>query len=190
MRRSHTLQGSAYCADPSERALFTQRRKEAYEALHPETKHGENQHTRSRQLGDSSTDRFTADTATRTGQSERALFTQRRKEAYEALHPETRHGANQHTRSPQNEDSKSFADDTALRTGQSRQTIERDAHRGSKISDEALAAVKGTDLDKGTVLDAIAGISPLRPGRISRATPSRCQRLDQPKHNRALSRVP
>ncbi|MGJ0504109.1 MAG: hypothetical protein ACR65X_10295 [Methylocystis sp.] len=43
-----------------------------YEELHPETKHGENQHTRSRQVGDSS-DRFTSDTAAKTGQSERQL---------------------------------------------------------------------------------------------------------------------
>ena len=61
---------------PSERALFTQRRKEAYEALHPETKHGGNQgdggkFSPSRQVGDTA-DRFTADTAARTGQSERS----------------------------------------------------------------------------------------------------------------------
>lgn len=49
------------------------RRKELYEYLHPETKHGENQHTRSRQVGESSTTRFTADTAVRTGQSERTV---------------------------------------------------------------------------------------------------------------------
>ncbi len=56
----------------SERALFTRRRKEAYEALHPETKNGENQHTRVRQVGEPS-DRFTADAATKTGQSERTV---------------------------------------------------------------------------------------------------------------------
>lgn len=51
------------------------RRKEAYEALHPETKLGENQHTRVRQVGEPSepVDRFTADTAAKTGQSERAI---------------------------------------------------------------------------------------------------------------------
>ncbi|HQT59690.1 MULTISPECIES: hypothetical protein [unclassified Acidiphilium] len=52
-----------------------QRRKEAYEALHPETKHGAigGGHDQSRQVGDSAkADRFTADTAARTGQSERS----------------------------------------------------------------------------------------------------------------------
>lgn len=59
----------------SERALFTKRRKDAYEALHPETKHGVigNGREKSRQLGDSTDDRFTADTAAKTGQSERAV---------------------------------------------------------------------------------------------------------------------
>jgi hypothetical protein len=35
--------------------------------------HGTNQHNRSRQFGDSSNDRFTADTAERTGRSERSI---------------------------------------------------------------------------------------------------------------------
>jgi ParB-like chromosome segregation protein Spo0J len=57
---------------PAERALFTRRRKEIYEALHPETKHGGDR--ASRQLGDlKEADRFTADTAKATGQSERAI---------------------------------------------------------------------------------------------------------------------
>lgn len=57
---------------PAERAMFTARRKEAYEALHPETKNGANQHTRVRQVGEGSeADRFTADTAAKTGESER-----------------------------------------------------------------------------------------------------------------------
>lgn len=58
----------------AEEAEFVARRKEAYEALHPETANGENQHTRVRQVGEgSSAARFTADTAARTGQSERAI---------------------------------------------------------------------------------------------------------------------
>lgn len=61
----------------AERALFTKRRKEAYEALHPETKHGatlrQGSSSPSRKLCDSGADRFTADTAARTGQSERKV---------------------------------------------------------------------------------------------------------------------
>lgn len=55
---------------PSERAMFTKRRKEAYEALHPETRHGGDRDP-SRQVGD--LPRFTEDTASKTGQSERAV---------------------------------------------------------------------------------------------------------------------
>ncbi|MCG7360814.1 hypothetical protein MHZ93_06065 [Roseomonas sp. ACRSG] len=59
---------------PSERALFTRRRKEIYEALHPETRHGAigNGREKSGQDGHS-TERFTADTAGKTGQSERVV---------------------------------------------------------------------------------------------------------------------
>lgn len=55
--------------------MNAKRRKEAYEALHPETKHGgDHKSESSRQFGNlKSDDRFTADTATRTGQSERAV---------------------------------------------------------------------------------------------------------------------
>jgi ParB family transcriptional regulator, chromosome partitioning protein len=57
----------------SERALFTRRRKEAYEALHPETAHGGDRKS-SRKLCDlNEPARFTADTAAKTGQSERAV---------------------------------------------------------------------------------------------------------------------
>src|SRR5690606_21794470 len=59
----------------AERAMFVRNRKRAYEALHPETKHGVigNGRQKSRQLGDSTSDRFTADTAAKTGQSERVI---------------------------------------------------------------------------------------------------------------------
>lgn len=62
----------------AERAIHIAARKELYEELHPETKHGKigNGREKSRQLGDSTlehVDRFTADTAERTGTSERAI---------------------------------------------------------------------------------------------------------------------
>ena len=49
----------------SERATFTARRKQIYEALHPETRHGGDR--ASRQVGNLKDDRFTADTAAKTG---------------------------------------------------------------------------------------------------------------------------
>lgn len=88
--------------------------------------------------------------------SERARFTNRRKEAYEALHPETRHGANQHTRSSQV--AKSYADDQAEKTGVHASTVRRNAERGEKISDEALSAIKGTPLDTGVFLNELKDV--------------------------------
>jgi ParB family transcriptional regulator, chromosome partitioning protein len=66
--------------------------------------------------------------------AERAIFTQRRKDAYEALHPETRHGANHapcgqfgHTANL------AFVDATASKTGRSERDVQRDATRGACI---------------------------------------------------------
>lgn len=93
--------------------------------------------------------------------SERAEFTRRRKEAYEAIHPETVHGENQHTRSRQVGDSSEaprFTADTAAATGQSERVVQRDAERGEKVSDEALAMIRGTRLDTGKYLDTIKNL--------------------------------
>jgi ParB family chromosome partitioning protein len=93
---------------------------------------------------------------------ERALFTRRRKEAYLVLHPETRHGENQHTRSCQlgnsETETKRFTADTAAKTGQSERVIQRDAARGDKVSPDVLAKVAGTKLDTGKTLDELASI--------------------------------
>ncbi len=55
---------------PAQHAVQTARRKEIYEALHPETAHGGDR--ASRQDGDLKSDRFT-DTAARTGRSKRKV---------------------------------------------------------------------------------------------------------------------
>lgn len=87
--------------------------------------------------------------------AERALFTRRRKEIYEALHPETRQGGV--GRGGYKDDNlSSFSDDTAARTGRNKRDVQRDASRGERIADDVLADIRGTDLDKGVVLDAIA----------------------------------
>ncbi|WP_420478254.1 ParB N-terminal domain-containing protein [Brevundimonas sp. FT23028] len=95
--------------------------------------------------------------------AERAEFTRRRKEAYEALHPETVHGSNQHTSSRQVGDSSEaprFTADTASKTGQSERVVQRDAERGEKVADEALALIKGSRLDTGRYLDSIKNLTP------------------------------
>lgn len=61
---------------PAERAFFTEQRKKAYEAKHQETKHGGDRRSAevsSGQLGHLKHTRFTEDTATKTGISERVI---------------------------------------------------------------------------------------------------------------------
>ncbi|UPK12832.1 ParB N-terminal domain-containing protein [Bradyrhizobium sp. 155] len=58
---------------PAERALHIDRRKAIYERLYPETKHGGDRKGSSPQIANLKTDRFTADTARRTGKSETAV---------------------------------------------------------------------------------------------------------------------
>lgn len=95
--------------------------------------------------------------------AERAEFTRRRKAAYEALHPETMHGAPGVSRqvgdTRQRAEQPRFTADTAAATGQSERAVQRDAERGEKVSDEALALIKGTRLDTGRYLDSIKNMS-------------------------------
>lgn len=92
--------------------------------------------------------------------SERAEFTRRRKAAYEALHPAAAHGANQHTRGDAKSASPSFAADQAEKTGQAKRTVQLDAERGEKVSDDALGMIRGTRLDTGKYLDSIKNLTP------------------------------
>lgn len=85
--------------------------------------------------------------------SDRARFTKRRKDAYEALHPETKHGANRHTRG--DDPAPSYADDQAEKTGRTSRAVQLDAERGEKIAEAALDKVKNTDLDTGIYLDKL-----------------------------------
>jgi ParB family transcriptional regulator, chromosome partitioning protein len=100
--------------------------------------------------------------ATTLSKSERALFTKRRKDAYEALHPETKHGGDRKSDQVANLATRSddrFTADTAAKTGQSERVIQRDAERGSKISEKVLSLVKGTRLDTGAYLDKLKTVS-------------------------------
>ncbi len=90
--------------------------------------------------------------------SDRARQTARRKEIYEALHPETKHGGNLEgagvakTATPE---TPRFTATTAAVTGQSERTVRLDAERGQKILDEVLDLIRGTSLDTGTYLDKL-----------------------------------
>lgn len=91
--------------------------------------------------------------------SDRARFTKRRKDAYEALHPETKRGvAGGRARQGTATDNLSFAAATAAATGKDVRTVQRDAERGEKINGAALDAVKGTSLDTATFLNTLKGI--------------------------------
>lgn len=60
---------------PAERAIHIAERKQLYEVMHPETKNGAvgNGREKVRKLCEPTADRFTADTATKTGRSERSV---------------------------------------------------------------------------------------------------------------------
>jgi ParB-like chromosome segregation protein Spo0J len=92
--------------------------------------------------------------------AERAEFTNRRKMAYEELHPEARHGGDRRSDQAASLATRSFADATAAATGKSARVVRRDAERGAKISPKVLAMVKGTKLGNGVYLDELKELQP------------------------------
>lgn len=88
--------------------------------------------------------------------ADRAMFTKRRKDAYEALHPETRHGGDRKSDQVANLATRSFAEDQAEKTGASERSVRRDAARGANVEEEALQLIRGTQFDNGTYIDRLA----------------------------------
>ncbi len=90
--------------------------------------------------------------------AERALHIGKRKELYEKLHPETKHGGapGKAGGGKKAKDAKlaPFAEATAKATGQSKRKVARDATRATKCV--VLSEIAGTCLDNGTELDALA----------------------------------
>lgn len=102
--------------------------------------------------------------------SEKALFTRRRKEAYEALHgpaKENRARTAAEARWSEGEEDasrkvcakQSFEDDTASKTGQSKRLVQLNAERGEKIDEEVFDMIRDTHLDSGAYMDKIKGLS-------------------------------
>ncbi|WP_164934803.1 hypothetical protein [Bradyrhizobium zhanjiangense] len=83
----------------------------------------------------------------------------KRKAAYEAVHPETRHGGSRRGSSRQIGELKDrFTADTSAKTGKPERSIQRDATRAKALGPD-LDRVVGTSLDKGAELDALAAMS-------------------------------
>ncbi len=77
--------------------------------------------------------------------ADRAAQTARRKAIYEELHPETRHGGDRASRQVGDlVETERFTAETAAATGRAERSIQRDAERGEKVSEEALNLVRGT----------------------------------------------
>lgn len=94
--------------------------------------------------------------------ADRAKGTARRKAIYLELHPETAGGVAGAT-ARWDADANlapAFHEETATATGRSERAVQRDAERGEKISERALAAISGTHLDTGTYLDKIKKLGP------------------------------
>jgi ParB family chromosome partitioning protein len=98
---------------------------------------------------------------TKLSPTERAEFTDRRKRAYEALHPETvQHVAGGKARQGAASDNLSFAEATAASTGKTVRSVQRDAARAAKVGEDVRTMVKRTKLDTGAYLDGLIGLSP------------------------------
>lgn len=101
-------------------------------------------------------------------QFDKSIQTSRRKEIYEILHPDTKHGGDRKS-SPQVEDLKenkteSFVEQTAKATNQSRQNIERNSRRG-KILKPLQDLITGSRFeDNGKELDELVKIADAKKG--------------------------
>jgi len=84
--------------------------------------------------------------------AERKLHIGRRKELYEAEHPETRHGAVGRG-GKRSKDVNSFVDDTAAKTGRGRSTIARDARHSKTVA--VLGEIIRTPLDSDAEIERL-----------------------------------
>ncbi len=98
---------------------------------------------------------------------DRCRFLAKRKEIYERLHPETRHGANlvsprwRHLRNSPSERPLSFVEDTTASTPWSSRTIQRSTRIGERLSPALQAALSDTPIARRTRdLETIADMQP------------------------------
>lgn len=119
--------------------------------------------------------------------TDRAIATARRKEIYEALHPETKHGGNLQGAGVANfatPDGPRFTKATAKVVGLSERAVQLAAERGEKVIPEVLDMIRGTALDTGQYLDKIKRLPPNEQVAAARRD------LRQPKPPRAKAPRP
>lgn len=114
--------------------------------------------------------------------AQRAQAIKRRRQIWEALHPEETEVAQ--VGSPQSyaghlggarPQEKGFAASTAAVTGEGKTSINRHLARADAIGDEGLTKIAGTSLDKGVEMDALARLpEPERAELIERAQAGEC----------------
>lgn len=120
--------------------------------------------------------------------AERASQTARRKELYEALHPETKHGGDGVAKlaTSKGEPEQRFTAATAKVVGLSERVVQRDAERGEKVIPEVLAMVSGTRLDTGVYLDKIKALPPNEQYAAARRDLSASRAAPTPKAPRPI----
>ena len=95
--------------------------------------------------------------------AEEAEAAYNRKQMWEALHPETKHGAAPAKREKGSKGGKaaklstlpSYSVTAAKATGKNERTIRREVRRGAELGDRILGKIKGTSLDKNDEFDAM-----------------------------------
>lgn len=112
----------------------------------------------------------------------------RRKALYEAVHPETANGVNQHSSLRKVcEPSDRFTAATSKATGKSERAIQLAATRSDRLGSDTLAKVAGTSLDKGAELDALSKLPPAeRAPLIERAAAGEPVTAKAPAPSRAV----
>jgi len=119
--------------------------------------------------------------------ADRATATARRKEIYEALHPETKHGGNLQGAGVAKfatPEGQRFTKATASVVGLSERAVQLAAERGEKVIPEVMAMIRGTHLDSGTYLDKLKKMPPNEQLAAARRD------LRQPKEPRAKAPRP
>lgn len=114
---------------------------------------------------------------------DQAVFLAERRAIYERLHPETKHGRNQHTggvaklATPR---PRTFAEDVAARIGLSYRTVARALQRAETLHPDAIVALRGSALArKGAVLDALRDVPQAKQAAVVRLLLSEAE--DRPR---------